>query len=361
MSLYKRGKSWRYNFTVDGKRYTATLGAISKTRAKEIYAKAKVAAAEGRYESSTKKKESPYLNEFVGEYFTYYEANRRPMSARRHRTSWHSIGPVLGDKRLSDITPLDLERYRRKRQDDGRSDITINRELAFLRNLFNMAIKWGRAHTNPVREVRFAQENNQRIRFLAYEEEARLLGACKEPLKPLVIAALHTGFRASELLSLTWEDVDFERRTVRVQAGYAKNGESRSVPMNEMLTRTLQEVRISHGSVFRNRTGAPYRSYRTAFNTAVRRAKIVDFTFHDLRHTFASRLVMGGIDLTTVKELMGHKDITMTLRYSHLSDEHKQRAVAILSAPIFAPREEIGNRESSEVIENKYAPVAQLG
>ena len=146
--------------------------------------------------------------------------------------------------------------------------------------------------------------------------------------------------------------VAHERRTVRAQAGYAKSGESRSVPMNEMLTRTLQEVRISHGSVFRNRTGALYRSYRTAFHTAARRAKMADFTFHDLRYTFASRLVMGGLDLTTVKELMDHKDITMTLRYAHLSDEHKQRAVEILSAPIFAPREKIGNRKGSKAVEN---------
>ena len=143
----------------------------------------------------------------------------------------------------------------------------------------------------------------------------------------------------SELISLTWEDVDFDRRTVTVKAGYAKNGESRSVPINELLKRTLEEVRISDGAVFRSRTGQPYRSVRTAFMTAVKRAEIVDFTFHDLRHTFASRLVMGGVDLTTVKELMGHKEITMTLRYAHLSDDHKQRAVEILSAPNSAPLE----------------------
>lgn len=339
MSLYKRGKSWRYNFTIDGKRYTATLGAITKTRAKEIYQKAKVAAAEGRYES-TVKKEDPYLGEFVQEYFAYYKANRRPRSVERHQTSWASVGPSLGHKRLSDINPLDLERYRRKRQQDGRSDITINRELAFLRNLYNMAIKWGKAITNPMKDVRLARENNQRIRFLSYEEEKRLLQACKAPLKPVVITALHTGFRMSELLSLTWEDVDFDRRIITVKAGYAKNGESRSIPMNEMLKRTLEEVRISDGALFRNRAGKTYRSVRTAFDSALKRAEISDFTFHDLRHTFASRLVMGGVDLPTVKELMGHKEITMTLRYSHLSDSHKQRAVEILSAPIFAPQED---------------------
>jgi integrase len=203
-----------------------------------------------------------------------------------------------------------------------------------------MAIKWGKATSNPVKDVRLARENNQRIWFLSYEEENRLLQACKAPLKPVVITALHTGFRMSEILSLTWEDVDFDRRTITVKAGYAKNGESRSIPMNEMLKRTLEAVKILDGAVFRNRTGKPYRSVRTAFDTAVKRSEINDFTFHDLRHTFASRLVMGGVDLATVKELMGHKEITMTLRYTHLSDSHKQRAVEILSARIFAPREQ---------------------
>src|SRR5438093_13194233 len=91
------------------------------------------------------------------------------------------------------------------------------------------------------------------------------------------------------------------------------------------LTATLEEVTIhgtESGSVFRNRKGAPYRSFRTAFERAVRKALILDFTFHDLRHTFASRLVMSGVDLPTVKDLMGHKNINMTLRYSHLSSEH---------------------------------------
>ena len=126
----------------------------------------------------------------------------------------------------------------------------------------------------------------------------------------------------------------------REPQGYAKNGESRSVPMNEMLTHTLEAIRIPEGAVFRSRTGKPYRSVRTVFENAVKRAEIIDFTFHDLRHTFASRLVMGGIDLPTVKELMGHKDISMTLRYAHLSDDHKQRAVEILSTPNSTPSKE---------------------
>jgi integrase len=118
-----------------------------------------------------------------------------------------------------------------------------------------------------------------------------------------------------------------------VRAAYAKNGKSRSVPMNEVLTATLQAVRMSisaDGPVFRTHTGKPYRSFRMAFTRAVRQAGITDFTFHDLRYTFASRLVMSGVDLPTVQTLMGDKDISMTLRYTHLSSDHKQWTVRVL-------------------------------
>jgi integrase len=103
--------------------------------------------------------------------------------------------------------------------------------------------------------------------------------------------------------------------------------------MNDVLTTTLKVVRMNtpeDSLVFYSRKGTPYRSFRSAFELAVRKAGLDNFTFHDLRHTFASRLVMAGVDLPTVKELMGHKDITMTLRYTHLSSDHKQRAVRAL-------------------------------
>jgi integrase len=124
--------------------------------------------------------------------------------------------------------------------------------------------------------------------------------------------------------------VDFRREVITVKAGYANNGEARSVPMNDTLTMLLKSAKVNAAEgerVFCNRYGQPYRSFRTAFERAVYQAGIQDFTFHDLRHTFASRLVMAERDLPTVKELLGHKDITMTLRYAHLSSGHKQTAV----------------------------------
>jgi integrase len=332
MSIYQRGKSWYYDFQSRGERYAGCIGQVSKTVAKEVLARKRAEAAEGRY-SAPAKKQSTLLKDFAEEYLEYYRANRRPHSVRRHEISWRAIQPVFGGKRLEEISPFNLERYRRQRQQAGKSDVTINRELAFLRNLYTMAVTWGKATDNPVKKVRFAREDNGRIRMLSPEEQTRLLVHCGSQLKPLVLAALHTGFRASELLSLTWEDLSFQRQMITVRAAYAKNGECRSVPMNNILTKTLKAIRIdglSGGVIFRSQKGTPYRSFRTSFERAVKKADIADFTFHDLRHTFASRLVMAGVDLPTVKELMGHKHMAMTLRYIHLSSDHKQRAVDTL-------------------------------
>lgn len=185
------------------------------------------------------------------------------------------------------------------------------------------------------------REDNSRTRFLSEDEEARLLAECQPHLYRVVVTAIHTGLRRSELLSLCWNNINFEHRLVTVEAAYSKNGEARSVPISLRLTQILEPIRIAalNAPVFLNGDGKPYRDVTTSFNSAVRRAGILDFTFHDLRHTFASRLVMRGVDLTTVKELMGHKHIHMTLRYAHLSPGHKHSAIAVLdqSAPIFAP------------------------
>ena len=169
--------------------------------------------------------------------------------------------------------------------------------------------------------------------MLSPDEEVPLLVQCAPHLKPLVITALHTGFRASELLSLTWGDIDLRRRVITVPAAYSKNGKSRSIPMNAVLTTTLKAVKMkaaTEGPVFRTPQGEPYRNFCTAFEHAVQQAGLEDFTFHDLRYTFASRLVTAGVDLPTVKDLLEHRGIAITLRYTHLSTDHKQRAVHAL-------------------------------
>lgn len=332
MSLYQRGKSWYYDFQYRGERYAGCVGPVSKTVAKEILAKKKAEAVEGRY-ALPSKKPSPLFAAMAEDYLTYYQANRRPRSVERHQMALKALQPVFAGKRLTDITPFLIEKYKRLRKDAGRSEVTINRELACLKNLFTMAMQWGKASTNPVSQVRFFREENGRTRFLTDAEEAALLTACNPSLHPLVLAALHTGFRKSELLSLTWQDIDFQHGMMTVQASYAKNGETRSIPMTATVTAALQTLRRDDTPttpVFLTHHGTPYHHTAKVFNAACRRAGLDDVTFHDLRHTFASRLVMAGIDVPTVQALLGHKTIAMTMRYAHLSPGHKRTAIAVL-------------------------------
>src|SRR6266704_2984921 len=138
MSLYTRGKSWYYDFLYRGERYTGCIGPVSKTVAKEIMAKKKAEAVEGRYELPSKKP-SPLFEAMAEEYLRYYQANRRPRSVERHQMAFQALKPFFAGHRLADISPFLIEKYKRSRKEQGRSEVTINRELAFLKNLFTMA------------------------------------------------------------------------------------------------------------------------------------------------------------------------------------------------------------------------------
>jgi integrase len=158
---------------------------------------------------------------------------------------------------------------------------------------------------------------------------------CAGHLKPIVITALNTGMCRGEILSLKWDNVDMKHGFILLDK--TKNGELREIPINATLRATLEALprRIDGGHVFVNPvTGGPYGDIKTGFNRACKKAGIKDFHFHDCRHTFASHLVMAGVDITTVKELLGHKTLTMTLRYAHLAPSHKVRAVDVLDNTI---------------------------
>lgn len=150
------------------------------------------------------------------------------------------------------------------------------------------------------------REPKGRLRFLTEQEAERLVECCAEHLRPIVVTALNTGLRLEEILKLKWEEVDFKNQIVYVTN--SKNGEQRQVPMNNTLTEALQGVKLGKPSpwVFCNDNGQPYTRITRSLERAKRKAGIEDFHFHDLRHTFASRLVMRGVDLVTVKELLGY-------------------------------------------------------
>ena len=186
-----------------------------------------------------------------------------------------------------------------------------------------------KAERNPVRGVKLLKENNERVRVLTDAEEGRLLAALPDYLHPLVIVALHTGMRREKHAHLEWEHVDFHTRTLLVTR--SKSGEGRRVPMNRVVVRRSR-LCAKHGRSFAawcspRREGEFLHNFGRAWAKAVKDAEITDLRFHDLRHTAASRLVMAGVDLYTVKEILGHTTLVMTQRYAHLSPEHQRQAV----------------------------------
>jgi integrase len=216
----------------------------------------------------------------------------------------------------------------------GNKPATINRHLAILKHMFTKAGEWELVEDESVKrvhKVKLLEEINSRLRYLTREECQLLIASCDKHLKPVVITALNSGMRKGEILTLKWENVDLRHGFILLDR--TKNGERREIPINETMKDVLKGItrRLDVPYVFYDtNTGKPFNNLQRSFNTACKRAKIIDFRFHDLRHCFASHLVMAGIDITTVKELLGHKTLTMTLRYSHLAPSHKVKAVDIL-------------------------------
>jgi integrase len=170
---------------------------------------------------------------------------------------------------LSEINPFLIERYKLTRKEEGAEPATINRELGCLRHMFNMAIKWGKALGNPVREVKFLKEPKETYRILTEEEEVRLLETVRlttksRHLEPIIIVALNTGMRKGEILNLKWSNVDFKNRVIIVEG--TKNGEIRKVPMNEKLTVTLESAKkVSSGEYGFSDNGKPYGDIKTGW------------------------------------------------------------------------------------------------
>jgi integrase len=257
------------------------------------------------------------------------------------------IGPVFGDKPLKDIAPFDLERLKRKMLDAGKSPKTTHYVLGTVRQVFNFAKRHGlHDGENPVRLVKKPVSDNRRLRFLTKDEAERLLEALRERSQDLYamgLISLHTGMRAGEIFALTWMDVDLERRLLTLRD--TKSGKCRTAFMTTdvaslLKVRLTAEPKDSHGLVFPDRYGKKRVEVSNVFqivansigmNNGVtdRRQKVV---FHSLRHTYASWLVEEGVDLYTVKELLGHGTLAMTERYSHLAPDTLRRAVRTLEA-----------------------------
>ncbi|HXJ95763.1 MAG TPA: site-specific integrase [Terriglobia bacterium] len=259
--------------------------------------------------------------------------------AKLHKRSWKRDGQLLASLRaffgaawLRDISPLTIEEFQRERV-KAVSPATVNREVALLKHMFNMAERWGQHQgTNPVRLVKFLPENNLRFRTLGEDEERKLLACCAPHVRQMVVFALNTGLRSGDIYRLTWKEVDLDHRMLNLIV--RKTAKPLEVPLNDDALGVLEARHTERRGayVFGNPdTGKPFLNLKTGLKAALRRARLSGITWHTLRHTFASRLTTNGIDLVTVKDLLGHAEIKTTLRYAHSNAQAKARAVAQLN------------------------------
>jgi integrase len=279
----------------------------------------------------------------------YLKWAKRQQSFPQKEKLVNQLVTIFGAYPLRAFNSRLLEQYQTERMEkghrhtkggliEGNKPGTVNRHVATIKHMFTKAVEWELIEEDVLKKVRKAKqlkENNGRLRYLSKEECQKLVSECVEHLRPIVVTALNTGMRRGEIFSLKWANVDLKNGFILLEEGMTKNGERREIPINATVRAVLQDVprRLDLPYVFYNpRTDLPYGDIKNAFNGACRRAGIKDFHFHDLRHTFASQLVMGGQDITTVKQLLGHKTLTMTLRYSHLAPAHTVKAVELLDS-----------------------------
>lgn len=376
--------SWRVQLP---NRRWLTLGRMDEVAladAREAAQERRAHAALGHTIPTRKATSDATLRAFLDDnYERWMKATHRGRAGQVERIRW-AFGDLL-DLQLSELTSARIERWRATRRNKQRpasaspkappreiSRATINRDIAALRSALSRAVEWGSLSANPLARMKQSSEDeNAVVRYLSREEEQRLrtaligrddtrrsaresanawrlereyepwpaYGTYTDYLTPLILIALNTGLRRGELLQLQWLDVDLTRRILTVRGEGAKTGQTRHVPLNteavDVLTQWKPAAAESDWFVFSSGVStARLTEVRKAWGGALTKAKVRSFRFHDLRHTFASKLVMSGVDLNTVRELLGHRKIAMTLRYAHLAPEHKAAAVEKLVATV---------------------------
>lgn len=312
--------------------------------------------------------EIPTLKGFLdGDYGTWAKANHRASAQNLARLKT-AFKEVLGRK-LDQLTVLDLERWRGEQVEKGLSHETINRDISSIKACLNRAVDWEILDRNPLAKVKKARTDDRiKVRYLTEDEEGRLRAALDnreerrrssresanawrkargsellpdlrdqaftDHLKPLVLLSLNTGARRGELFDLSWDNVNLKRRVLTITGTTAKSKRTRHIPLNKEATAVLMlwqmQSEEEDGLLFRNSDGNRFDRVNSSWRRLLKDAQVTGFRWHDMRHHFASRLVMGGVDLNTVRELLGHSEYEMTLRYAHLAPEHKMKAVEVL-------------------------------
>jgi len=336
MAIYQRGDNWYIDFYFKGQRVRESIG-HSRKNAQKVIGKRKTEIIEGKYLDIRKEPDPITFHQFGVEYRKWSLTEKKESTCSRELYIMRALDRVFGQKNLHEITGWDIEQWKSERRKVCKV-ASVNRELCLLKHMFKKALEWKKIKENPLEDVRNFKGANKRIRYLMPDEIQALLSNCdglmRGLLRPFVIVALHTGARKGELQHLRWSEVNFDLGNISLLE--TKNGDRRDIPMNETVRETLEGLDRSRDLVFPNRNGKVIDNTQIhlSFHEALKRSRIEDFKIHDLRHTFASNLVMAGVQLNDVRELLGHRKMEMTMRYAHLSPKHKTKVVSILDKVI---------------------------
>lgn len=315
--------------------------------------------------NKSKKKLSITLHEFISEHYKPWVIEHRKSGSKTLDHINRCFTKPFGDKPLIDFTPALIDQWRTQRLKNGCSTETVNRDIATFKAAISKAVLWGIIEKHPLEKLKLLKsDRSSKVRFLSPEEEQSLRNAAiareatmraerdranqwrkergytlhqnlnqfafADHLRPMILLSINTGLRRGELFSLKWENVNFARAVLTIEGAYAKSGKTRHIPLNTEALQVLKSWRQqTNGAdlVFSNKDGKRFDTIKKGWAGILNAANIKNFRWHDLRHHFASRLVMADVDLNTVRELLGHSDMSMTLRYAHLAPEHKANAV----------------------------------
>lgn len=329
MGVYKEGRSWGIDY-YDGYKRRRKLVGQSKGEAKKILAAKKLEIMRGLPETRPKM-DSPQFAEFVERYADYAKTNKRGFYNERYRLE--QLKKFFGKRKLSDLTRWDAETFKTE-MSRFLAPASVNRLLGNLKHIMSMAVEWGVLAVSPFARVKLLQVPRRTERILTKDEEARLLAACEQVrtphLRQLVTIALNTGMRKGEIHSLRWEHLDIPNRSIHVLNGKTERS-NRHIPMNDAVFEVVSELQFGRKNDFvfpsTRKNGEQLRDPKKGFAKALRLAQIPHLRFHDLRHTFATRIVHAGVDIITLKDLLGHTKITTTARYTHPLADDKMAAV----------------------------------
>lgn len=335
MGLYKRGLVWWMDFVYQGKQVRRSTETGDRKLAQRIFNKVNGEIAEGKWFEHLEREDRTF-RELVEKYLSEYSApHKKPSSHLRDKCITAHLMGSFADAPLTEITTKSISDYKVKRRGEGVSPRTINYELTVMSHAFNLAIReWEWLKDNPVQRVAKEKVRNQIERWLTANEEKDLLKVSPKWLQDIILFAIHTGLRQGEILDLKWSQVDLERKTIFIAE--QKNQGVDTLPINETVKKILMgksntgQSPNDHVFSSMNNTRMNNRNLIRAFHTAADKAEIKKIRFHDLRHTFATRLVQAGVDIYKVQKLGRWKTVSMVQRYAHHYTESLRSGVEVM-------------------------------